>query len=224
MELSNGEAEFLRDRICQSSPGSALGFLVRNAKEESAVPSLWDHPLAPTFPASLRRTVDHARAFSLCVRGGAIGYALSVAKLKKEESELVTQLRTTLDEWTEVMGRERSVLKEWDRSDFWSLVRSLNPRLPVPTQQFAERWLSIALNPDLSPELVESSETSALLRAREEQLKGARARLIRDNRRGRDLWQGGADIASMDYRWGQSQVILNDILRGLLASEASDHA
>lgn len=224
IELSHREAEFLKDRICQSAPGSALGFLVQNAKQESAVPSLWEHELAMACPGPLRRIVDHARSFSLCVWGGAIAYGLNVAKLKKNDSDLVVQIRATLQEWAEAMGRERSALEGWDRADFWSLIRSLNPRLQAPTQQFAERWLSVVLRPDLAPEMLESPEVGALLKAREEQLKGPRARLIRDNRRGRDLWQGGADISSMDYRWGQSQVILNDILRGLLAGERSADA
>jgi len=224
IELSHREAEFLKDRICQSAPGSALGFLVRNAKKESAVSWVWEHEIATEFPVPLRRSVDHARAFSLCVWGGAIAYGLNVAKLKKDDSVLVDQIRATAQEWAEAIGRERTVLDGWDRADFWSLIRFINPGLSVPTQQFAERWLSIVLRPDLTPEVLESSEIGALLRAREEQLKGPRARLIHDNRRGRDLWQGTADISSMDYRWGQSQVILNEILRGLLAGEGSAHA
>ena len=224
IDLTYSEAEFLKDRIGQSAPASALGFLVRNAKTESAVPFLWEHALSASFPAPLRRIVDHASAFSLCVWGGAIAYALHVAKLKKEDSHLVSQLRDTLEEWSEAMGRERTVLEGWDRSDFWSLVRSLNPRLPAPTQQFAERWLSLVLSPDLAAQKLESSEIGTLLRGREEQLKGPRARLVRENRRGRDLWQGDAGVFRMDYRWGQSEVILNDILRGLLAGEAGAHA
>jgi hypothetical protein len=224
IELSYREAEFLKDRICQSAPGSALGFLVQNARQESAVSRVWEHESATAFPGPLRRIVNHARAFSLCVWGGAIAYGLSVAKLKKTDSELVVQIRSTLQRWSEAMDRERPMLESWDRTDFWSLVRTLNPRLPSPTQQFAERWLSIVLQPDLTPATLESPEVGALLKSREEQLKGPRARLIRENRRGRDLWQGGADIASMDYRWGQSRVILNDILRGLMAGDASVNA
>jgi hypothetical protein len=50
---------------------------------------------------------------------------------------------------------------------------------------------------------------------REGQLKGPRARLVPDNHRARDRWQGDAGGGPMDYRWGSSQIILNDIVRGI---------
>jgi hypothetical protein len=61
----------------------------------------------------------------------------------------------------------------------------------------------------------EDERVGDLIANRERQLKGGRARLLPENLRARDRWQGDPSGSPIDYRWGQSQIILNDILRGL---------
>jgi hypothetical protein len=57
---------------------------------------------------------------------------------------------------------------------------------------------------------------------RERQLKGGRARLQPDNLRARDRWQGDAGGGPMDYRWRSTQVIINDIVRGIAGSKGGE--
>jgi hypothetical protein len=61
-----------------------------------------------------------------------------------------------------------------------------------------------------------------LVANREGQLKGGRARLRRENLRARDRWQGDVDDGPMDFRWGPTRTILNDILRGLHGRAGND--
>jgi hypothetical protein len=43
--------------------------------------------------------------------------------------------------------------------------------------------------------------------------------LLPENLRARDRWQGDVSGGPIDYRWGQTQVILNDILQGLSSGQ-----
>ena len=52
-----------------------------------------------------------------------------------------------------------------------------------------------------------------LVRERERELKGQRARL--QNRQALLLWRGDAGSRQMDFRWAVAQTIVNDILDGL---------
>lgn len=221
-DLTSEEAEFLRDRIQCSHPRSLLAWLLGQADERLTVDYIWDHPLTASMPRDLRNAVEHAEAFSTCIWGAAVLYGLGVAKLKQADA-LVAGLRDRLESWIASMEEHEERLAHWDRAEFWTLVRRLNPRLPLRTQQFAEHWLSIVMEKPLSSERLVSPDILALLAKREEQIKGARARLRADNQRGRDLWNGNADIQAIDFRWRPAQIILNDILRGLgCTAEAHD--
>lgn len=220
-DLPEIEAEFLKERICAAQPTSFLAQVVTRATSELDAEYAWDQSLSPMLTDNLRRTIEQARRFSLCAWGGPLIYSRMVAMLKGND-QLVDEIDNRLLEWQGQIASEMSELSAWDRSEFWALVRRINPHLSRRTQDFAEQWISIALRAGTGVAVWNETVVQKLVTERESQLKGGRARLRPENVRARDRWQGDADSRPMDFRWTQSQVILNDILQGLHGGTLTD--
>jgi hypothetical protein len=137
-----------------------------------------------------------------------------VAVLKRND-ELVDAATEQLRVWQGQIAQEASTLSAWDRVAFWKLVNQINPRLSRRTQDFAEQWITIAQRAGAGTTVWEEPSVQKLVAHREGQLKGGRARLRPENLRARDRWQGDVDGGPMDFRWGPTRTILNDILDGL---------
>lgn len=224
LELGVEEAEFLRDRICTHQPGSVLANLVACKLPELESPFVWDQQIMELLPSELQPEIEHARLFAFGVWGGPLVYSLQLARMKSGTEELLGQLEVAIAEWQSAVRAEEAGLWEWDRTAFWKLVRHLNPRISSRTQEFAEMWIAIALRAASGERVWDDHRVCELIATRERQLKGARARLLPENLRARDRWLGDASGGPIDYRWGQTQVILNDILRGLSSGqETSKH-
>jgi hypothetical protein len=215
LELRAEEAEFLRDRICTHQPGSLLARLVASNRTQLDARYLWEAEVVRSMPSELIAEIEHARLFALCAWGGPLAYSLRLAQIKSGSEELVGQLESALGEWQAVVGSDEAALRRWDRATYWDLVRRLNPRISTRTEEFAERWIGIALRAAAGEVVWQDERVGLLIASRERQLKGGRARLLPENLRARDRWQGDPSGGPIDYRWGQSQIILNDILRGL---------
>lgn len=219
LELRAEEAEFLRDRICTHQPGSVLARLVTCNQPERDSPFVWDHEIRQLLPPDLHAEIEHARLFAMSVWGGPLVYTLQLARMKPGSEELLGQLEGPIGEWQSAVRAEEAGLRDWDRTAFWELVRRLNPRISSRTQEFAEMWIAIALRAANGERIWDDHRVGQLIATRERQLKGGRARLLPENLRARDRWQGDASGGPIDYRWGQTQVILNDILRGLSSGQ-----
>ena len=217
LDLRAEEAEFLRDRICTHQPGSVLSRLVACNLPELGSPFVWEQEVVQLLPSDLRAQIEHARLFAMSAWGGPLIYSLQLARMKTGSEELLGQLEVALGDWQSAVRAEETALRKWDRSAFWELVRRLNPRISTRTQEFAETWIGIALRAAAGERVWDDQRVGQLIATRERQIKGGRARLLPENLRARDRWQGDASGGPIDYRWGQTQVILNDILRGLTA-------
>lgn len=217
--LTSTEANFLRDRICASQPGSALAHLVTCATGELDSDYAWDGTIQAMLPQGLRTEVEHARLFALCAWGGPLMYSRSIATMKVGSEELVGQLDDALGEWQGQVAAEAKTLEEWNRDEFWALVQRLNPRLSPRTKDFAEQWIAVARRAAKGERIWDDERVRALIVKRESQLKGSLARLLPANLRARDRWQGDAGGGPMDYRWGPTQIIINDIVQGIARSD-----
>lgn len=217
LDLRGEEAEFLRDRICTHQPGSVLARLVACNLPELGSPFVWDQEVGQLLPPDLHAEIEHALLFAMSAWGGPLIYSLQLARMKTGSEELLGQLEVALGEWQSAVRAEEAALRKWDRSGCWELVRRLNPRISSRTQEFAETWIGIALRAAAGERVWDDQRVGQLIATRERQIKGGRARLLPENLRARDRWQGDASGGPIDYRWGQTQVILNDILRGLAA-------
>lgn len=219
LELRAEEAEFLRDRICTHQPGSVLARLVACNLPELDSPFVWGQEIRQLLPLDLHAEIEHARLFAISVWGGPLVYSIQLARMKSGSEELLGQLDASIGDWQSAVRADEAGLRAWDRSAFWELVRRLNPRISSRTQEFAETWIGIALRAANGERVWDDHRVGQLIATRERQLKGGRARLLPENLRARDRWQGDASGGPIDYRWGQTQVILNDILQGLSSGQ-----
>lgn len=212
--LTAQEAEFLRERICSAQPASMLAQLVSRATAGLTAEFAWDKSFDAMLTPELRNAIEHARRFAMCTWGGPLVYSRMLARMK-QNAGLVEKLDISLAAWQEAISREARELSEWDRAGFWSLIHRLNPRLSSRTQNFADNWIGVALRAAAGTPVWNEPVVHKLIEFREGQLKGPRARLRPENQRARDQWQGDAEGGPMDYRWGPSRTIVNDIIMGL---------
>lgn len=226
LELRADEAEFLRDRISTYHPGSLLAQFVTGNRSQLAAQYVWEAAVVQLMPSDLYAEIEHARLFAMCAWGGPLVYSLQLARMKSGSEELVDQLESALGVWQAALGADEAGLRDWDRADYWELVRRLNPRISTRTQDFAEKWIGVSLRAAAGERVWDDGPVGLLIANRERQLKGGRARLLPENMRARDRWEGDASGGPIDYRWGQTQIILNDILRGLtsVATGSASHA
>jgi hypothetical protein len=215
LTLTRAEAEFLRDRICATQPGSVLAHLVTRVAGEFNARFVWEPSVTSMLPSEVCAQVEHARLFAMCAWGGPLVYSQLVALQKTGCEELLEKLGNALNEWQAQLAADAPRLSEWNRDEFWSLVTRLNPRLSARTREFAEQWIAVARRAAAGEAVWNDESVKVMIVKREGQLKGPRARLVPDNHRARDRWQGDAGGGPMDYRWGSSQIILNDIVRGI---------
>ena len=100
----------------------------------------------------------------------------------------------------------------WDQTRFWKIALSGGARIGPRAQGFVTRWLSLVLPPGQARTIAENEQARQLILEREKALKGEQSRLT--NQRALERWSGAAGTGQIDYRWGISQTILLDILKG----------
>ena len=176
---------------------------------------LWEHPHCANLAPKLREILDHARNFSEVMHGAPLLYNLMLAE-QAGWKEGVTKYLQSLSDWAEMIANRKGGLAEWNRTRFWEIVFSVNPRITAPTRDFVNGWWDIAL--DRGAQLSGAPAVRVFIRDRERRLKKALARI--DNPRAQELWNGDSGTAQMDFRWNISQRLLGDIFEGLGASVA----
>jgi hypothetical protein len=211
--LTRDEAEYLVDRIALTAPRTLLAFLARRGAP-TEVPSIWMHPQLGEFPAEVAAALEHARLFAETIRGAAWLYNVLLAEERARstgDGTRALEFRNELAEWaTEVSARSRTI-ENWDRAVFWSLVRE-RARVGQSTQSFVEAWLR--LEPwQLPGGGADDKSARALVRGREQQLKGPRSRFT--SPRALELWGGASGTALLDYRWNTTNRLLADVYAAL---------
>ena len=218
LRLSRREAEYLAERIrlAPMSSGSLLAELIAQGRSSGNVPFIWQHPHAAALPNNLRELVDHARNFSEVMHGAPLLYNLVLAE-QAQRDEGVTSYRERLEEWADLLSERSRAFASWKRDRFWELIRAANPRISSPTRDFINAWWDFALAGDAAS-LRNSRSARSLIRDRERRLKKNLARI--DNQRAQELWTGASGTAQLEFRWGISQRLLEDIFTGLGSAHA----
>lgn len=202
--LSATEADFLRDRLLATTGGSLLAWLLTH-RETTAGDYIWLHSAFHDFPADLRNLIDHGRRFHVLMRGAALLYNLMLAELR-DSTELTDRYASELAVWQEELP-ETAALSGWDLGDFWAVLRSHNPRVGEPTRMFVTGWAErVSERVDVTAD----ERLRDLIKRRELQLKGGRARLV--NPSALDAWKGRSGLVPLDYRWGVARRLVGDIL------------
>ena len=204
------DSDFLRGRLEEACRGTLLAWL---AREGSVYPadSFWEDPHALCAPEQIRGVIELARRFSLHVEGVPLLYNLLVARHRNAEhggdEEKIESYMTELSEWAE---REKAEAP-FNPKMLWAFVMARGMRLVEPQRQFVEGWSARleAIGPD---RVADDMELSTLVRRREHQLKGNRARFF--NRARLLEWSGRSGVGRMDFRWFRVRQLLTDLHRG----------
>ena len=214
-ELTPDEGRFLRGCVELKHPQTYLAHILREGDVSSIWGAVypWEHFSAALTTPTLAAWLDDARLFSLVHQGAAVLYNLMLAEAL-EHHEDVSIFSTALTGWFKEIHAHRDELAQWERPAMWRRLREANPRLRPATIAFADRWHELAMEMtrhQLEPEA--HSGARGLVRERELALKGRRARLTYAE--ARDIRRGYPASGRLDFRWGQVQRIVADILEPL---------
>jgi hypothetical protein len=208
-ELRPDEARYLAERICFAAPRSLLSFLVLRGKTaEAQYP--WAHPQRSEFPAHLQDILHHGQLLAESMHGAALLYNLMLAEELlpgPPRDERTTAFREKIEAWVTELRSRGDALSQWNRGKFWNLVQQ-RTRVSGTTHGFVEQWQAHAPWQSLR-RAADDATVRRLVRDRERQLKGGRARL--GNPRALELWNGSSGAERLSYRWPSAARILVDI-------------
>ncbi len=210
LTLTAPEGEYLRERIRFSEPQSMLALLLKPGYLPD-VEYPWLHPRLGDFPADVRDALEHAQCFAETMQGAAMLYNLMLAEAGKRDT--VGDFRERLAAWSEELrGRERE-LASWNLGRFWELASRI-ANVPSGTKTFVNQWLELRTWESAS-RACDDATARNLVRLREQQLKGARARLT--NPRALEMWGGDSGTARLVYRWPTAYRLVSDIVEAVNA-------
>ena len=209
--LSREEAAYLKDKLQLNCGDSLLAYFVRVAKPIGEVAHAWQHPASRDLPHVLKNKVHHAQNFSEIIHGASLLYNYLLAE-KAGMTERVDNYADRLDKWQKAIDDRKNSFTSWDMEGFWSLLDE-SKTVPFRLKQFVAQWHRTVLELDPSKPIFKSDSATRLVINREFRLKGARSRF--ENPRRLELWGGSSGAGQLDFRWGGSKRIINDIVAGL---------
>lgn len=212
-ELTREEADYLVERIQLAAPGSLLSFLARRGRPAD-VDFAWEHPQFGEFPAAVREALSHAQLLAETMQGAAWLYNVLLAEERAKSTgrkEPIEAFRAALEEWArEIAGRRRAI-DGWDRGAFWQLIRQ-QATVSRATEAFVEGWCRLAPW-ERRDGGADDKAARELVRHREHQLKGPRARL--GNPRALEIWGGQSGTGRLEYRFRAASRLMADIYTAL---------
>ena len=209
-EITNQEANYLRERLLLSRNQSLLTYLVDQCQPVE-VEFGWLHPNQADFPDHLKEKLSHARNFSESMQGAGLLYNLMLAE-KRGADELIEAYRDRIHNWHQRLLTIETNLLNWDRNEFWKLTKQFGGVYPA-TQLFVNNWLALLLDGSSISDPSDDKRMHGLVHDREYRLKRNRSRL--ENPRHLELWSGDAGTGQLDFRWGIGNRIARDIQIGL---------
>jgi hypothetical protein len=229
LTLTPSEAHWLRERVLTTAPDTLLAYLLERGNRPDPVgEDPWSEAVVADAPAKARADLDHARRFSLAIRGAALLYNLLIAEKYEldgftEVDSPVSRYREGVAEWAGQVANEHA-LNGWDRDDMWRRVIAQNPRIAhnIPARTFIDRWLDV-INAQTA-DLADNDGVRRLVEGRERFVKGAQSRLV--NTKLLRTWSGHSGSRRLTFRWPQVRRMIIDIHDGLdrTASEVTDAA
>ena len=203
LALTRKEGEYLRDRVRQTCGQTLLATLVERSRPWEPTDFPWELRLDDAT-AEQRRIVAFARRVSQTMHGAALLYNHMLAVATGSE-DLEEEYRNKLEAWAVSEARE-------DRSatplpELWVLLDELGCNFTPKTRTFIEAWFQLTADPR---EGCAGDAARELIRGREWDVKGPKARLISDA--ARETWRGAAGAQQLSYRWRSAQRQILDIL------------
>lgn len=214
--LTAKEADYLRERIVTSLPGTLLAYLVEYGRPAAPTRFPWQHPQYGEFPQAQQIELQHARNFSEVIHGASLLYNLMLAEQWEAlgiGQHLVELYASDLADWAGTLTQRRTELAKWDwHHQFWDLVYESNPRVPYLTRHFIQEWFALVLASGGAATIADNPQARQLISDRESRLKRRLARL--HNPRALELWSGVSGAAQLNFRWNVVQTLIGDMLRG----------
>jgi len=223
MALRPAEAVWLRECILHRTPGTLLAHLLTDdtaLAEGDTDP--WSEPACLTSDGQPATLLQHGRHFSLAMQGSALLYNLLVAERYESAGhnthpQPVERYREALQEWSENVQADGTLLQSWDRQQMWDLVRGLNPRIGLQTRAFVNAWLDVVVE-GRGASAATDPDIRTLVDLRERRQKGAQSRLV--NERLLRTWSGASGTSRLVYRWPQVRRLVADIRDGAAGAGA----
>jgi hypothetical protein len=150
------------------------------------------------------------------MHGAPLLYNLVLAEQAQRDVG-VAKYRERFAEWADLLSKQSRAFASWKRERFWELITAANLRISTATRDFVNTWWDLALAGN-ALRLGDDRPARALIRERERRLKKNLARI--DNPRALELWNGASGTVQLDFRWGISQQLLEDIFTGLESADA----
>ncbi|PPG04450.1 hypothetical protein C5E06_04615 [Pseudoclavibacter sp. RFBI5] len=223
--LRRGEAEWLRERILTTTPGTLLAHLTQDGPgEDSRAP--WEDPAVLRAPGDAGAVLEDARAFSAVVHGAQLLYNLILAEAYEAAgydavTNPVDHYRQRLTAWATRLP-EHVDLKTWNVDGLIHRVELQRGQMvPARTRRFVTAWTALLRHSTLN-DLADNGEARALVTRSERESKGAQAR-IGDSKRLVN-WSGGSGAGALAYRWNSVRRMLVDLHAGLNTQTGANDA
>lgn len=221
------QARFILDRFAETSSPSLTGrrssllAYLASHPELSTRSSLWDLEPEDEY---IRTTMTSAEGFATVIQGARLRYLdlLFDDRDKRLPDDPVggrDTLRELIDEWLQRMEDDKGRLDTWidDLPHMFDRLAASGARVSPASRIFTSTWCIAAVK---DPHAAMSSDNlAAMIRQRENDLKGSSARLT--HRSPLSTWTGqllGADY--LDFRWGVAKRLVLDCHEGLEAANA----
>ena len=217
--LRSSDADYLRESITRTCPGTLLSHLVTHRPDtwtaaHNAPSSPYDPAIRVGLPPDLLAVVDRSERFAMTAQGASLLYNLLLAratgKHDQRRGSLTEHYQDRISAWFEEIS-EREPLNAHDHHEIWQVVISRGGRIARTTQNFIADWVSMVARAPSATTLMDSPEWKKRIIAREREKKGSRARLKPGNQRALDAWSGASGTTRFDYRWGNVTRHLQDL-------------
>lgn len=213
LDLAVDEAEFLRDQILAAAGDSFLAVLVRDGSLDESADTPWEHPQAHTAKGEIPVQIRHAKLFAVATWGAGLLYNDQLSMLLQRDGlqGLGIDFRARMDDWFDQMDRHEREFADWNREEFWFLVRRESTSVPNGLVSFVDWWLDRVLADPRA--VLDDEDVPRRLAVREASIKGARSKLANQGARERSASAQGYKMQL--FRWPKVDRIVADIQEGL---------
>src|SRR5699024_4619105 len=166
------------------------------------------------LPPDLNVLVDRAERFALLAHGANLLYNLLLAeatqRTDRQGNDRTEYYRTWLTDWFPEAQESRPFDQD-DRTETAQMVTRRGRRLTPPTASFVATWADTVATAATVTDLIDHRQTRDLIRQRERQVKGSRARFAPGNQSALDAWRGASGTGRYAYRWSYVRRHLQDL-------------
>lgn len=218
LDLTQDEAEWLRERMVGSARDTLLEHLLLADGPPGASSAPWEDPQAQTAAGTAAEALRWAHRFSLMMNGAALLYNLLVAEAYSREgntrvSEPVRRYQEEYALWVEKIGSHSDVITGWSAEAFWEVIATMHHRIPVRARHFVDAWTDAVTNGSAATAVAQGSSVRRLVAEREQSIKGGQSRLT--NTKLLAGWNGASGTGELVFRWPQVRGIIADVHAGL---------